>query len=116
MDLTHFDDAGRVRLRSKAGAVLLEVNYEGTAPWPLAADGTGHSMVLARPSYGVKLQRLLIRKGRAGRAFFLRGVGFHHWFLYSIHKRGREMNGASLYRHRAHRNTSSCDERMGSFC
>ncbi|MBI5383865.1 MAG: lamin tail domain-containing protein [Verrucomicrobia bacterium] len=46
------DDEGRLRLRHRAGEVLLEVNYRGQAPWPMAADGTGHSMVLARPSYG----------------------------------------------------------------
>ena len=46
------DDAGRIRLRHRAGEVLLEVNYRGQAPWPLAADGSGHSLVLARPSYG----------------------------------------------------------------
>ena len=46
------DDEGRLRLRHRAGAVLLEVNYRGRAPWPLAADGSGHSLVLARPSYG----------------------------------------------------------------
>ncbi len=43
---------GTVRLRSKAGAVLLEVTYETRAPWPIEADGTGHSLVLARASYG----------------------------------------------------------------
>jgi hypothetical protein len=46
------DDAGRLRLRNAAGAVLLEINYAGRPPWPLAADGAGHSLVLARPSYG----------------------------------------------------------------
>ena len=60
------DDAGRVRLRSKAGAVLLEVNYEGTPPWPLAADGTGHSMVLARPSYGEDDPRAWSQSARIG--------------------------------------------------
>ena len=43
---------GQVRLRNPAGAVLLEVNYRGGSPWPIAADGAGHSLVLARPSYG----------------------------------------------------------------
>jgi hypothetical protein len=46
------DDEGRVRLRNRADAVILEVNYAGSLPWPIAADGTGHSLVLARPSYG----------------------------------------------------------------
>lgn len=49
----HLSNAsGTVRLRSKAGAVLLEANYSGEPPWPVAADGAGHSLVLARPTYG----------------------------------------------------------------
>ncbi|WP_205880830.1 lamin tail domain-containing protein [Limisphaera ngatamarikiensis] len=43
---------GRIRLRDELGAVLLEVNYDDEPPWPVAADGAGHSLVLARPSYG----------------------------------------------------------------
>ncbi|MFM1768217.1 MAG: hypothetical protein RJA22_746 [Verrucomicrobiota bacterium] len=41
-----------VRLRNRQGAVLLEINYQDSPPWPEGADGTGHSLVLARPSYG----------------------------------------------------------------
>ncbi|MBI3868012.1 MAG: lamin tail domain-containing protein [Verrucomicrobia bacterium] len=44
--------SGTVRLRSDTGAVLLEVSYSNGSPWPLGADGTGHSIVLARPTYG----------------------------------------------------------------
>src|SRR5205807_9817464 len=29
-----------------------EVNYSDHEPWPAAPDGSGHSLVLARPSYG----------------------------------------------------------------
>jgi len=43
---------GTVRLRNQAGGVLLEVNYANHPPWAAAADGAGHSLVLARPSYG----------------------------------------------------------------
>ncbi|MBM3881392.1 MAG: hypothetical protein FJ387_16980, partial [Verrucomicrobia bacterium] len=46
------NDQGTIRLRNPQGAVLLEVEYGSRAPWPVAADGTGHSLVLARPSYG----------------------------------------------------------------
>ena len=46
------NDDGVVRLRNPAGAVLLEVNYNNGAPWPLAADNAGHSLVLSRPSLG----------------------------------------------------------------
>src|SRR5207249_1819594 len=35
-----------------SGAIYLEVPYSNKPPWPVAADGTGHSLVLARPSYG----------------------------------------------------------------
>jgi hypothetical protein len=44
--------AGTIRLRNDADAILNEIEYGSTEPWPLAADGAGHSMVLARPSYG----------------------------------------------------------------
>ncbi len=43
---------GTIRLKNNVGGVVLEVNYDNDAPWPVGADGTGHSLVLARPSYG----------------------------------------------------------------
>jgi hypothetical protein len=46
------NDSGKVELWSKADALLLEVPYKDEAPWPVAADGSGHSLVLARPTYG----------------------------------------------------------------
>jgi hypothetical protein len=46
------NDAGTIRLRHRTGAVCLEVNYSTRPPWPVAADGAGPSLVLARPSYG----------------------------------------------------------------
>jgi hypothetical protein len=46
------NEGGRLRLRKTSGAVVLEVNYRPDPPWPLAAAGAGHSLVLARPSYG----------------------------------------------------------------
>ncbi len=42
----------RLRLLNRNGAVLLETPYTDTSPWPVAADGAGHSLVLARPSWG----------------------------------------------------------------
>lgn len=48
------NSSGIVRLENQIGGVFLEVEYEDEAPWPVAADGTGHSLVLARPSYGEK--------------------------------------------------------------
>lgn len=44
--------SGVVRLRNELDAVLLEVEYADRDPWPFKADGLGHSLVLARPSYG----------------------------------------------------------------
>lgn len=43
---------GRVQLLSDAGAVYLDIAYRDKSPWPLAPDGTGHSLALVRPSYG----------------------------------------------------------------
>jgi hypothetical protein len=44
--------SGVVRLRNPSDAVLLEARYSGAPPWPAAADGAGHSLVLTRPSRG----------------------------------------------------------------
>jgi hypothetical protein len=44
--------SGSVQLFNQAGALLLETDYSDQSPWPVAADGAGHSLVLARPSYG----------------------------------------------------------------
>ena len=44
--------SGTLRLRKKSGGVVLELTYQNQAPWPLAAQGYGPSLALARPSYG----------------------------------------------------------------
>lgn len=44
--------AGEVILRHPRGPVLLEAAFSTELDWPAAADGAGHSLVLARPSYG----------------------------------------------------------------
>ena len=46
------DGEWTLRLRDELDSVLLEVTYNDQPPWPVAADGAGHSLVLARPSYG----------------------------------------------------------------
>jgi len=45
-------DSATVRLRNQIGAIYLEFTYRSRAPWPAGARATGHSLVLARPSYG----------------------------------------------------------------
>ncbi|HAM72380.1 MAG TPA: hypothetical protein DCM86_12120, partial [Verrucomicrobiales bacterium] len=44
--------SGTVKLDNAVGGVLLTVPYDSVPPWPVAANGTGHSIVLANPSYG----------------------------------------------------------------
>jgi hypothetical protein len=46
------NSSGTLRLRNARDAILFEMNYSGDPPFPVAADGAGHSLVLARPSYG----------------------------------------------------------------
>ena len=41
-----------LQLLDEQSNVLLTVPYTDTYPWPVAADGTGHSIVLAHPTYG----------------------------------------------------------------
>jgi hypothetical protein len=41
-----------IQLLDEAGAVVLTIPYSHLYPWPVAADGTGHSLVLANPTYG----------------------------------------------------------------
>ncbi len=46
------NSSGNLRIRNASDAIVFEMEYTGDAPYPAAADGTGHSLVLARPSYG----------------------------------------------------------------
>ena len=46
------NSSGTVRLLNELGGILLEIGYATKAPWPVAPDGTGHSLVLSHPSYG----------------------------------------------------------------
>ncbi|HWQ92362.1 MAG TPA: lamin tail domain-containing protein, partial [Clostridia bacterium] len=44
--------SGTLKLLDERGAELLIVPYSDEPPWPAAADGAGHSLVLAGPTYG----------------------------------------------------------------
>jgi hypothetical protein len=41
-----------LQLIDEHGAILLTVPYTDVFPWPVASGGTGHSIILANPSYG----------------------------------------------------------------
>jgi regulation of enolase protein 1 (concanavalin A-like superfamily) len=43
---------GRLELINAAQGILLDVTYTNTLPWPAGASKTGHSIVLANPTYG----------------------------------------------------------------
>ena len=58
--------SGTVRLRNRQDAILLEVNYDSKAPWPPGPDGSGHSLVLARPSFGEDLPEAWAQSDRFG--------------------------------------------------
>jgi len=44
--------ADALQLLDARGAGLLNIPYSNAYPWPVSADGTGHSIVLAKPTYG----------------------------------------------------------------
>lgn len=46
------DGGGRLLLRNTIDGLVQEIEYSDSYPWPTAADETGHSLVMARPSYG----------------------------------------------------------------
>ncbi|MDG2324640.1 MAG: lamin tail domain-containing protein [Akkermansiaceae bacterium] len=46
------NQGGRIRLRKPSDAIVQELNYNDEFSWPAAADGAGHSLILARASYG----------------------------------------------------------------
>lgn len=47
------NSGGTLRLFDDADAVVFEVAFDSGHPWQPAADGAGHTLVLARPSYGM---------------------------------------------------------------
>ena len=60
------DDQGVLRLYTPHGGLAFELTYRGAPPWPLEADGAGHSLVLARPSYGLNDRRAWAPSGALG--------------------------------------------------
>ena len=60
------NSSGRVQLRNPIGAVFLEVNFDSQSPWPIAADGGGHSLVLTHPSFGENDPRAWSASDRVG--------------------------------------------------
>jgi len=44
--------ADTIQLLDNQGAILLNFSYSSASPWPVAAKGTGHSIILANPTYG----------------------------------------------------------------
>lgn len=49
---TAFDGSSEITLKDEQGAWVTTVAYSDDPPWPTAADGSGHTLVLTRPSYG----------------------------------------------------------------
>ena len=43
---------GSLELRDEMDAMKLKMDFGTRDPWPVAADGSGHSLVLSNPSYG----------------------------------------------------------------
>ncbi|HUR45597.1 MAG TPA: lamin tail domain-containing protein, partial [Candidatus Saccharimonadales bacterium] len=46
------NNQGSVSIYNPAGVAIFSTTYQDEEPWPVSADGGGHSLVLAHPSYG----------------------------------------------------------------
>jgi hypothetical protein len=57
---------GEIQLINAQGGIVLDTTYASTLPWPAGATGTGHSIVLARPTYGEADPRAWALSGVAG--------------------------------------------------
>lgn len=57
---------GTLQLLDRSGGVLLEVPYDNRPPWPTGTDGSGHSLVLSRPSCGERSPLAWSASGRKG--------------------------------------------------
>ena len=42
------NDGERIELSNAAGMIVLSVRYNDASPWPVAPDGAGHSLILAK--------------------------------------------------------------------
>ena len=42
------NDGERIELSNGGGGIVISLRYDDEQPWPLAPDGTGHSLILAR--------------------------------------------------------------------
>ena len=57
---------GLIQLLDAMGSILLEIPYEVSPPWPVGANGEGHSIVLSHPSYGEADPRAWARSDLVG--------------------------------------------------
>lgn len=61
-----FSLTSKIELRDEISAQLAKIEPSDKWPWPAGADGTGHSLVLARPSYGQSDPKAWGRSTRLG--------------------------------------------------
>lgn len=65
-DASGFDGSSAITINDELGAWLTTVAYSDEPPWPVAADGSGHTLVLARPSYGERFAEGWAASARLG--------------------------------------------------
>ena len=61
-----FSLTSKIELRDEIGAQLAKIEPSDKWPWPAGAEGTGHSLVLARPSYGQSDPKAWSRSAQLG--------------------------------------------------
>ena len=61
-----FSPTAKIELRDEIGAQLAKIEPDGKWPWPAGADGSGHTLVLARPTYGQSDPKAWSRSAQVG--------------------------------------------------
>ncbi len=99
------NDSDVIELRNESGAMVLEAHYSDESGWPLAADGAGHSLVLARPSHGEGQREAwgasAVKGGSPGRMEPIRTDAFENLAINEIlaHTDAPELDFVEIYNH-----------------
>ncbi len=99
------NDSDVIEVSNELNATILEAHFSDKIGWPLAADGAGHSLVLARPSYGETQREAwsasALKGGSPGRAEPIRSDAYENLVINEIlaHTDDPQKDYIEIYNH-----------------